>query len=75
MNALPSTEFRKTFARLTERTIVTVNGHVIGSWTPAAVLVDGSEEGSLRARQELPDPTKFNSRPFTPAPKPSQKGK
>lgn len=34
MNALPSTEFRKRFARLTEATEVTVNGHVIGTWRP-----------------------------------------
>lgn len=34
MNALPSTEFRKRFARLTEPTLVTVNGHPIGTWMP-----------------------------------------
>ena len=34
MNELPSAEFRKSYAKLTEPTVVTVNGHVIGTWTP-----------------------------------------
>lgn len=34
MDALPSTEFRKRYASLTEPTAVTVNGHTIGVWTP-----------------------------------------
>ena len=34
MNELPSTEFRKTFAKLEEETLVTVNGHPIGMWSP-----------------------------------------
>ena len=37
MNALASTEFRKRFARLTERTLVTANGRPIGVWTPVEV--------------------------------------
>jgi hypothetical protein len=36
MNELPSTEFRKTFARLREPVTVTVNGHPIGTWYPYA---------------------------------------
>jgi len=36
MNELPSTEFRKTFARISEPTVVTANGHVIGQWVPTA---------------------------------------
>lgn len=35
MNELSSTEFRKTYAKLTEQTVITVNGHAIGLWTPA----------------------------------------
>jgi hypothetical protein len=34
MNAISSAEFRRTYAKLTEPTIVTVNGHPIGTWTP-----------------------------------------
>jgi hypothetical protein len=34
MNELPSTEFRKTFHKLTEEVLVTVNDHGIGYWTP-----------------------------------------
>ena len=34
MTEMPSTQFRKSFARLAEATIVTVHGHSIGTWTP-----------------------------------------
>jgi hypothetical protein len=34
MEALASSEFRKTFARLREPTVVQVNGHTLGTWTP-----------------------------------------
>ena len=34
MNELPSTTFRKEYPRLTEQTVVTVNGHPIGTWIP-----------------------------------------
>ena len=37
MSAMPSSEFRKRFARLTERTLVTANGRPIGVWTPVEV--------------------------------------
>lgn len=40
MDELSSTEFRKTFARLTSPTVVTVNGHVMGTWHPAMSLYD-----------------------------------
>ena len=39
MDELSSTEFRKQYARLTETTRVTVNGHTIGAWIPEARLV------------------------------------
>jgi hypothetical protein len=35
MDEITSTEFRKRYARLTEPTLVTVNGHYIGGWIPA----------------------------------------
>lgn len=34
MNELPSATFRKTYAKLREPVVVTVNGHGIGMWTP-----------------------------------------
>ncbi len=63
MNELPSTEFRKQFARLTEATLVTVNGHPIGTWTPhriseefvAAILAE-PPAGHIRVPAHL-DPT------------------
>ena len=36
MDEMPSSEFRKVYAKLTDRTIVTVNGHVMGEWIPAS---------------------------------------
>lgn len=36
MNELPSTKFRATFHRLAEPTVVTVNGHAIGTWLPSS---------------------------------------
>ena len=34
MDRLSSSEFRKRYASLTDRTEVAVNGHVIGTWVP-----------------------------------------
>ena len=34
MDEMTSTEFRKVYAKLKDRTAVTVNGHVIGTWVP-----------------------------------------
>ena len=34
MKTLPSSEFKRTYPRLTEETEVTANGHVIGVWVP-----------------------------------------
>jgi hypothetical protein len=44
MDALPSTEFRKRFARLAKPTVVTVNGHPIGSWHPWRQDIDLNQE-------------------------------
>lgn len=38
MDVLPSAEFRKVYAKLTAPTVVTVNGHEIGTWVPAGQL-------------------------------------
>lgn len=34
METITSTEFRKRYASLRKATVVTVNGHTIGTWTP-----------------------------------------
>jgi hypothetical protein len=75
MNELPSSEFRKTFARLTEPTMVTVNGHRIGMWAPIQVLDEVMDRAKVRPESPF-DPMaqldirrSFNSKPFTPAPK------
>jgi hypothetical protein len=40
LKTVPSTEFRKTYPRLTEPVVVTVQGHPIGTWTPTKPSVD-----------------------------------
>lgn len=35
MSEMPSADFRRMYAKLTEPTVVTVNGHAIGVWTPS----------------------------------------
>lgn len=47
MNRISSAEFRRTYARLDRETAVTVNGHPIGTWFPAA------EEQRLRSAIRL----------------------
>ena len=43
MNELPSATFRRQYAKLTEPTRVTVNGHPIGTWTPANPYTTAAE--------------------------------
>lgn len=38
MDEMPSSEFRKRYAGLREQTRVTVNGHLIGTWTPVQAI-------------------------------------
>lgn len=40
MQKIASAVFRTTYAHLTEQAEVTVNGHVIGTWTPAPSPID-----------------------------------
>lgn len=49
MDELPSTEFRKRYARLTKPALVTVNGHVIGRWMPATAEELAQPDPSLPA--------------------------
>jgi hypothetical protein len=90
MNRLPSSEFRKTFARLTEATTVTVHGHVIGEWVPvriaryqtiqevkatlASVRRDAEEVAAGADAVDWRAVAGFNSRPFTPVPKVTRRG-
>jgi hypothetical protein len=67
MNELPSAQFRKTYAKLTEPTMVTVNGHVIGWWNPASPQTRMNDDLGIVSTLDA-GPT-FNSRPFTPVPK------
>ena len=55
MESLPSTEFRKRFAKLTDVTLVTVNGHPIGVWKPLRPEVgeDWARRTSEQFRQGL----------------------
>jgi hypothetical protein len=48
MNEITSTEFRKTYHALKKLTVVTVNGHPIGTWSPgpdAATVIQLVEAG------------------------------
>lgn len=67
---MPSSKFRKRYATLARTTLVTVNGHVIGRWTPIGttdeVIAYPDESGEMTVRVER---DRFNTRPFTPVPK------
>ncbi len=64
MDEMPSAEFRRRYAGLSQPVTVTVNGHPIGVWTPNNAI-------TLARMTERMEPTtqSFNSRPFTPVPK------
>lgn len=64
---MKSSDFRKTYASLTEPTEVTVNGHVIGEWVPG--MVARADRIAKDARWQTDTERGFNSRPFTPVPK------
>jgi hypothetical protein len=84
MDVLSSAEFRKQYAKLTEPTTVTVNGHVIGTWMPYVnhhpmitnpealpEVMDALAREVTSERYDIrPRGTRpFSSRPFTPVPK------
>ena len=89
MDTLSSAKFRKSYARLTEPTIVTVNGHSLGMWVPAhagPAVQDTAVEIERRDRTGIEiNPREHYAfghehaepsdpyRAFTPAPKPSQR--
>jgi hypothetical protein len=50
MTTLPSSQFKMQYAKLTEPTTVTVNGHPIGTWTPTGVVDSGANWETLSAQ-------------------------
>ena len=74
MDTMPSSEFRRRYATLTQPTIVTVNGHTIGRWMPGIPANDAVDVGGvpdmrpigLRPVDLHP---RFNSRGSRPVPK------
>ncbi len=76
MERLPSSEFRKRFAGLTEATEVTVHGHVIGEWRPVGsalyVTVAQAKERLTESVQEVMA-ERNPYREFRPAPKSGKK--
>jgi len=61
---LSSSEFRRSYAGLTEPVAVTVLGRVIGTWYPK-----GTGPTDDEARPKMVVTPGFNTRPFRPAPK------
>ena len=72
---MPSSEFRKRYASLTDPTKVTVNGHVIGEWVPVThsryLTVQEAREriADVRRDAETVAAERYDQRPFTPVPK------
>lgn len=76
MDELPSAQFRKVYAKLTKPVKVTVNGHAIGTWTPAHGYLTVTELQRQLAREEVAADAAtvaaehaFNTRGFMPVPK------
>ena len=70
MDELPSAQFRKVYASLTNPVVVTVNGHPIGRYVPIATMVDARAVEHIRPGEPPnPPPHQFSTRPFTPVPK------
>lgn len=77
MDTMTSSEFRRRYATLSATTIVTVNGHPIGEWTPLGypeevrhdATTDEVEITRDSPRRAKPTTERFNTRPFTPVPK------
>ncbi len=69
---MPSSEFRRRYASLREPVIVTVNGHAIGHYQPISTATDGRALDRIRP-DEPPALDTFNTRPFTPVPKPDRR--
>lgn len=68
MKTISSSDFRKTYASLTEPVVVTVNGHGVGTWQPwRGDFAEASEHAAEAMRdigRAVRDPVRFNSVPF-----------
>jgi hypothetical protein len=80
LDTIRSAEFRMTYARLRRPTIVTVNGHTIGYWTPGIPPVDAIDVGGAPETRPVGlRPTDVHPRlasPFAeyrPVPKPGKR--
>jgi hypothetical protein len=70
MDELPSAEFRRVYSKLTKPTVVTVNGHPIGTYQPISVAMDSRALDAIRPGEpKTPTTERFNTRPFMPVPK------
>jgi hypothetical protein len=65
MNEMPSSQFRKDYAKLEDETVVTVNGHIIGRWTPFRLekTFDSAAVWSAKEKREMTE--RVNSGDFT----------
>ena len=73
MKQMPSSEYRRSFASLTEPVAVTVHGHVIGTWTPTKIAYADTWSTALPSGADAPG-VKYVVLPrFTPVPKPSKR--
>jgi hypothetical protein len=75
MDTISSAEFRKRYATLDLPTIVTVNGHPVGTWLPlgaqlpTVTRINGKEVNRSPAMSKA-EYERFNTQPFTgPIPK------
>lgn len=52
MDEMSSAEFRKRYAKLTEPTYVTVNGHIIGTYWPGVTIEVRAPVTSAQAQRD-----------------------
>jgi len=70
MDAISSSHFRKTYASLTEPVLVTVNGHVIGQWSPIAARSTGTAHIPDVKKPAVVETASLHT--FRPVPKPGR---
>jgi hypothetical protein len=76
MDVLTSTEFRKRYASLRRETSVTVNGHLIGHWLPADLVIAPFVSDPHTPEREAEIAARHPERTFAefrPVPKPGRR--
>lgn len=79
MKTIPSSEFRKTYGKLTEPHVVTVSGHAIGFWSPWIVADENGIVTDPHRIAEMPAAFRAQHTPIEsfrsirPVPKPGRK--